>query len=271
MEKKKLKVFMSIDIEGINGIVNWDETEYGDPRYEQFRAELQEEVKAACEGAIAGGATEIVIKDAHDSARNLRINDLPECCSLLRGWVGCPCSMMAGLDESFDAVMFVGYHSPSRSNGNSLSHTMNSSRLYELKINNVQASEFTINSLYASYLNVPVAFLAGDENLTKLVKEVNPNIVTVASKTGVHGAVLSKNPKVTHREIFEGAKESLLKLSKDNLVPMPNKFNVKASFKYHNIAYNGSFFPGCKLIDTDTIEFNSKNYYDVLVMLKFTL
>ena len=262
---------MSIDIEGINGICNWDETEYGNPRYEQFRKELQREVKAACEGAIAGGATEIVIKDAHDSARNVLIDDLPECASLLRGWVGSPCSMMAGLDETFDAVMFVGYHSPSRSNGNSLSHTMNSSRLYELKINGRQASEFDINSLYASYLNVPVAFLSGDENLTKLVKEVNPNIVTVASKTGVHGAVLSKNPKVTEKEIYEGAKDAISKLNKDMLIELPKKFKVEASFKYHNIAYNGSFFPGCKLINTDTISFESKNYWDVLVMLKFTL
>ncbi|MBP5408453.1 MAG: M55 family metallopeptidase [Bacilli bacterium] len=272
MEKKKgLKVFMSIDIEGINGICNWDETEHDDPRYEQFRRELQEEVKHDCIGAHEAGATEILIKDAHDSARNLEILYLPEYCSLLRGWDGQPCSMMAGLDSSFDAVMFVGYHSPSRSGGNSLSHTMNSSRVYEVTINGEIASEFTINSLYASYLGVPVAFLAGDENLTHLVKKANENIETVASKVGHHGAVLSKNPKVTWKEIEEGAKKGLEKCTKKNIVKLPKHFDVEVAYKYHNNAYNSSFFPGCKLIDSDRISFSSDNYWDTLVMLKFTL
>ena len=270
-EKKGLKVFMSVDIEGINGICNWDETEHDEARYEQFRRELQAEVNAACRGAHAAGATEILIKDAHDSARNLEILDLPEYCKLLRGWDGQPCSMMAGLDSTFDAVMFVGYHSPSRSSGNSLSHTMNSSRLYECVINGEIASEFTINSLYASYLGVPVAFLSGDENLTELVKKANPNIETVASKTGHHGAVLSKNPKVTWREIEEGAKRGLEKCTKDNIVPLPKKFKLEVGYKYHNLAYNASFFPGCKLIASDRISYQANNYWDVLVMLKFTL
>ena len=214
---------------------------------------------------------EILIKDAHDSARNLEILDLPENCSLLRGWEGKPCSMMAGLDETFDAVMFVGYHSPSRSDGNSLSHTMNSSRLYEIRINDKIASEFTINSLYASYLGVPVAFLSGDLEMTRLTKEANENIEVVASKVGVHGAVLSKNPRVTWQEIENGAKRGLENCTKNNLVTLPKHFDIEVAYKYHNLAYNASFFPGCKLIDTDRISYSSDNYWDCLVMMKFTL
>ena len=76
---------------------------------------------------------EIFIKDAHDSARNLILSELPDYVQLHRGWQGCPCSMMGGLDDSFDAVMFIGYHSPSRSDGNPLSHTMNT-RIHHVKI-----------------------------------------------------------------------------------------------------------------------------------------
>ena len=265
------KVFMSIDIEGINGIVNWDETEPEYARYAEFKEELQREVNAACNGAIKAGATEILIKDAHDTARNLNITDLPECAKLLRGWEGGIASMMAGLDKSFDCVMYVGYHSPSRSDGNSLSHTMNTSRIHHVKINGEIASEFYINSLYASYLGVPVAFLSGDENLTKLVKKENENIETVASKTGFHNAVVSKNPRVTWKEIEEGAEKALNKCSDKNLVKLPKEFDIEIEYVKPSIAYSASFFPGCELINSDTVKFHAKNYYDVLVMFKFIL
>lgn len=271
MSETKKKVYISVDIEGINGICCWDETEAGTARYQEFKAELQREVNAACRGAIAAGAEEIYIKDAHDSARNLDIWDLPECVKLIRGWEGGVCSMMAGLDSSFDCVMFVGYHSESRSAGNSLSHTMNSTRLMEVRINGQVASEFYINSLYASFLGVPVAFLSGDKNLTEEVNIENDKIATVASKTGMHSAVISKHPKLTLEEIEKTAKEGVLKCTQENLIKMPSKFDVKIQYKDHNNAYRASFFPGVKLIDSDTISFRSKSYYDVLVMFKFLL
>ena len=265
------KVFISVDIEGINGIVNWDETEPQYARYAEFKEELQREVNAACHGAIKAGATEILIKDAHDTARNLNITDLPECAKLLRGWEGGISSMMAGLDKTFDAVMYVGYHSPSRSDGNSLSHTMNTSRIHHVKINGEIASEFYINSLYASYLGVPIAFLSGDENLTKLVKKENENIETVASKTGYHAAVLSKNPKVTWKEIEEGAAMAIKKCTKANIVKMPKDFDIEIEYVKPTIAYSASFYPGCTLEGTDRVRFHSDNWYDVMVIFKFIL
>ena len=265
------KVFISVDIEGVNGICSWDETEASHPRYAQFQKELQREVNAACLGAIEAGAEEIVIKDAHDSARNLNIYDLPECVKLLRGWEGGICSMMAGLDDSFDAVMFVGYHSPSRSDGNSLAHTMNTSRVFQVVINGQIASEFYINALFASFNKVPVAFLSGDENLTKLVKAENENIETVASKKGVHCAVISKHPEVTYKEILEGAKKGLSNCTDKNIVNLPEHFDVKIQYKDQNMAYRASYYPGVKLSETDpdTILYKSDNYLDVLAMFKY--
>lgn len=267
------KVFISVDIEGVNGICSWDETEASHPRYAQFQKELQREVNAACLGAIEAGAEEIVIKDAHDSARNLNIYDLPECVKLLRGWEGGICSMMAGLDDSFDAVMFVGYHSPSRSDGNSLAHTMNTSRVFQVVINGQIASEFYINALFASFNKVPVAFLSGDENLTKLVKAENENIETVASKKGVHCAVISKHPEVTYKEILEGAKKGLSNCTDKNIVNLPEHFDVKIQYKDQNMAYRASYYPGVKLSETDpdTILYKSDNYLDVLAMFKYLL
>lgn len=265
-----MKVFISADIEGVNHIAHWDETENGHARYEEFRRQMTEEVKRACIGAHNAKATEIVVKDAHDSALNLIFQELPEYVQLHRGWEGNLCSMMAGLDSSFDAVCFVGYHSPSRSDGNPLSHTMNT-QIFHVKINGIIASEFDINSMYASYLHVPVAFLSGDLNLTKLVKGINKNIETVATKEGVHGAVISRHPQLTNREIEETVEFALKKNLKNNIVPLPASFDIEIQYRTHQAAYRASFFPGCKLSGTDRITFHSDNYYDVLTMFKFNL
>ena len=265
-----MKVFISADIEGVNNILTWDETDLKSPEYSYFRKQMLDEVSSACIGAKEAGASEILIKDAHDSARNLILKDLPEFVKLHRGWEGTPCSMMAGLDKSFDAVIFIGYHSPANSNGNPLSHTMNLRNVY-VKINGILTSEFYINALYASYLGVPVAFLSGDRNLTKLVKEENENIATVATKDCSYGAVISKHPSVTNKEIQEEVKNILSKDLSKNIVKLPEHFNVEIKYKKINDAYSASFYPGCKLVEPDTVVFNTNDYYEVIRAFKFIL
>ena len=265
-----MKVFISADIEGINNIVSWDETDLKHPEYQYFRRQMTEEVKRACIACHKAGATEILVKDSHDSAKNLILSDLPDYVKLHRGWEGTPCSMMASLDETFDAVIFIGYHSPASSDGNPLSHTMNLRNQY-VKINGILASEFHINALYANYLGVPVAFLSGDLNLTKIVKEFNPNIETVVTKTGVHGAVISRHPNITNQEIEDLVEISLKKDLQKNLIEMPNHFKVEIQYKKFNDAFNASFYPGCKLISSDTLVFEADDYYEVVRALKFIL
>lgn len=266
-----MKVFISADIEGVNGITSWNETFLNNPHYPRFQKQLIDEVSMAAKAAKAAGAKEIVIKDAHDSALNLIHSELPEYTTLIRGWTGQPASMMAGLDESFNAVIFIGYHSPSCSDGNTLSHTMNTNLIY-VKINGEIASEFLINAYYASLLNVPVAFASGDLQLMHDINKINSHIITVPTKVGMHGGTLSKHPNVTNQQIYEGVLKSLtqIDLSK-NIVTLPNKFTLEVKYRNHYDAYSKSFFPGCKLIWTDTVYFESNNYYDCLIAMKFIL
>ena len=263
-----MKIFISADIEGVNNIVSWDETDNKSPEYSYFRQQMTNEVKHACIGAT--NATEILIKDAHDSARNIILTDLPNNVKLHRGWEGCPCSMMAGLDETFDAVIFIGYHSGASLDGNPLSHTMNLRNQY-VKINGQIASEFYINALYASYLGVPIAFLSGDKALTEIVKELNPNIETVATKEGRHGAVISKNPYVTNNEITTGVRKALSKDLSTCMIELPKHFVVEIEYKKFNDAYNASFYPGCKLTSSNSVSFEADDYYEVVRALKFIL
>ena len=265
-----MKVFISADIEGVNNIVSWDETDLKSSEYYYFRKQMTDEVFRACEGAKAAGATEIFVKDAHDSARNLILKDLPEYVKLHRGWEGCPGSMMAGLDESFDAVIFIGYHSPASSCGNPLSHTMNLKNQY-VKINGVLASEFYINALYASYLKIPVIFLSGDQELTRIVKDTNKNIYTVATKEGRHGAVVSSHPNITNNLIKDEVTKAIKNFSDATTVELPKHFDVEIKYKKFTDAYNASFYPGCKLVGNDTVTYSHNDYYEVLRALKFIL
>ena len=115
------KLFISADIEGTAGIVNWNETERSVPHdYDYFANQMTREVAAACEGAHDAGVEEIVVKDAHDSARNLNPAKLPEYTRVYRGWARHPYSMMFGLDETFDGVVFTGYHSAAQMPGDQL-------------------------------------------------------------------------------------------------------------------------------------------------------
>ena len=265
-----MKIFISADIEGVNNILSWDETGIDSSEYNYFRKQMTDEVRAACLGAKQAGATDILVKDAHDWARNLILSDLPEFVKLHRGWEGCPCSMMAGLDQSFDAVIFIGYHSPAGSDGNPLAHTMNLKNSHVL-INGRLASEFYINALYAAYLKVPVVFLSGDKELTRMVKEVNQNIYTVDTKEGNHGAVVSKHPSITNELIKEEVTKAINNISKATLVELPKHFDVEIKYKKFTDAYNASFYPGCKLIGNDTVIFSNDDYYEVLRALKFIL
>ena len=265
-----MKIFISADIEGVNNIVSWDETDAKYAEYAYFIKQMTDEVIAACVGAKKAGATEIFVKDAHDWARNLILKELPEDVLLHRGWEGCPGSMMAGLDKSFDAVVFIGYHSPSSSDGNPLAHTMNLKH-HHVKINGIPASEFYINALYASYLGVPVAFLSGDENLTHIVKEANDAIVTVATKEGRHGAVVSKHPNITNKQIEDKIQEALKQDLSKNIVTLPKHFDIEIQYKKFTDAYSASFYPGCSLVGNDTVVFSSDDYYEVLRAFKFIL
>jgi D-amino peptidase len=268
-----MKVFISVDIEGVNGNFHWDETILDKPGYEIFRQQMTAETVACCKALIDKGITDIYVRDAHDSARNLNHLDLPKEVKLIRGWTGSICDMMAYLNESFDAAIMIGYHSPARSDGNPLSHTLNLSHHY-IKINGQDASEFLINTYYAQTFKVPVILVSGDENLTKLVKQLNPKIETVAAKSGIHGAVISKHPDLTVQEIYDKTIKAVEKLQNEFdacQVSLPNHFEVEVCFKQHENAYQASFYPEAKLISSDTVTYSSNDYLDVLRFITFTV
>ncbi len=264
-----MKVFISVDIEGITGVTAWSETTLGNSDYLQSAVQMTNETVAACEGAIAMGAKEIFVKDAHDSARNIDITKLPRCVNLSRGWTNSPDSMVAGINETFDAAIFIGYHSGAGTDGSPLSHTMDLGSNH-IKINGEIASEFTIHSYIAANYGVPVVFLSGDKMLCEKAKQFNPHIETLAVKEGDGGATVSVNPDYACELIKEGVKNSLKKISACRIT-IPKKFEVEINYKEHKQAKKASYYPGVTQIGPYTVLFTAKDVNEFATTIMFIL
>jgi D-amino peptidase len=265
-----MKIYISADIEGIAGILHWDEATRWKPDYPPFNEELMNEVKAACEGVNQAGAKEIWIKDGHGVGRNLNFSNLPNNVRLIRSFSGHPYNMMQEINDTFDAVLMIGYHSYATSGENPLSHTLEDNLTY-VKINGEYASEFIINAYTAELVKVPVVFVSGDIGLCEHVHEVNPNIKTAGLNKGVGDSVISIHPNLAFDMIKQGAEESLKGKIDNCRIQLPSKFEVELSFSNHTKAFKGSFYPGIKQISSTNLLFSTDNYFEVLRMIMFVV
>lgn len=264
-----MKVFISADMEGVNGITRWKDTEPG-ADYEAFRRQMTREVNGAIEGAIRAGADYVLVKDAHDNGLNIIPDLLHEEGYLFRGSSKTTDVMMAGLDESFDAVLFVGYHSAAGTNFNPLSHTMSTS-IVHAKLNGSITSEFDLNAMMASELKIPVAFLSGDDGLCRYSKLLIKDLETVSSSIGHGAGVLSPNPHKTIQAIEDGVYNALTKDYKSQLMPLSKSYEFEVKFKEHGQARRASFYPNTDQLDAYTVLFKGKTIKDVMAFLMFTV
>jgi D-amino peptidase len=177
-----MKIFMSSDMEGTAGVVDWEQCVGEGAEAVHGRRLLLAEVNAAIEGAIAGGATEIVLNDSHSKMRNMPAEELAGGASYISGSHK-PLYMMQGLDESFDAVLFVSYHGSVGAPAG-LSHTYNPRAVVEARLNGTVTGEAGINALVAAHYGVPVVLVTGDRCACE---------ETAALIPGVHGAVVKEH------------------------------------------------------------------------------
>lgn len=261
-----MKVYISADIEGITGVTHWDEAMGRSSR--DFTQQMTKEVSAACYGAIEAGASEILVKDAHGSGRNIDIGSLPMNTRVHKGWSQGPLRMMEGLDESFDAVMFVGYHSGASMGGNPLAHTFASSRFQYVKLNGHLVSEFDLNTLIAHYFGVPVIFLSGDHALCEHTKELVPTIQTVTTMTAIGASMINEHPEHAIELIRTGAEEAVKHFDKYPMV-LPDYFEFEIMFKEAKDAYKAQFYPGANLMNPRTVTFETDDYMAFLKMFMF--
>lgn len=265
-----MKVYISADIEGVTGITDWNEAEKNHPDYPEFRERMTAEVVAACEGAIAAGASEILIKDAHASGRNILADRLPECARLVRAWSGHPLAMVQELDASFDAVLLIGYHAKAGTESNPLAHTI-TLKVAQLSINGTVASEALIHSWAAALHGVPVVFLSGDMGICDDAKTFNPGITTVAVSQGFGPSTVSLAPKRAQRLIREGVTAALEGDREACRLRLPERFVLEVRYGNPVQAYKSSWYPGACHVGNQTVRIEATEYFEVLRALRFIL
>jgi D-amino peptidase len=178
-----VKIFLSSDMEGTAGVVDWEQCVGDGPEAAAGRKLLLAEVNAAIEGALAGGATEVVVNDSHSTMRNLPADELAGGASYISGSHK-PLYMMQGLDGSFDAVLFVSYHGSIGAPAG-LSHTYNPRAVMEARLGGVVTGEAGINALVAAHYGVPVMLVTGDRCACEETAALIPGVHTAVVKEHV--------------------------------------------------------------------------------------
>ncbi|MFC1557421.1 M55 family metallopeptidase, partial [candidate division KSB1 bacterium] len=247
----------------LTGVSHWEEVSRDGKDYELFRRIMTHETNAAVEGALAAGATEIVVRDSHGSARNILPDLLNKNARLLRNWSGGPLVMMEGIDETFDAVMFIGYHAKAGTPDASLEHT-SSGTVLDFSINGISVPEAGYNALIAGDYNVPVAFVAGDKALCDHVQELFGPVETVAVKEGIGGATLGYHPDVSCDMIRAGAERALRNLDRYQPYKLRAPYTVVLQLKEETMIYNGSFFPGAERTGDWELTYRCNTIFDLM-------
>lgn len=179
-----MKIFISSDMEGTAGVVDWEQVRPGSPAYASFTELLTAEVNAAITGARAAGATEFLVNDSHGRMANLRPDALAGRASYLSGRFK-PRYMMEGLDASFDGVFMVSYHGSMLADGSVLSHTYFPGAIAEVCLNGVVVGEAGVNALVAKHYGVPVLLVTGDDTTAREAASVCPGVRTAVVKRSV--------------------------------------------------------------------------------------
>lgn len=251
-----MKVYMSVDIEGVAGIVDamQGNIERGGGEYEVGRRLMTEETNAAIEGALAAGATEIVVNDSHAQMRNLLPELLNPAARLIQGRIKHG-FMVEGLDDSFDAVFLVGYHASAGIRDGVLNHAFHP---YELRYNGQVFSETGLSASVAGQYGVPVALITGDDAAVRDAEHILPRHVGVSVKRGISRlAGESLSPSEARQRIREGARQAIAQLSEMKPLVVQTPVTIEMDFYYSIQADVAALIPTMERTGDRTIRFQA--------------
>ena len=262
-----MRVYISVEMEGIAGVVHEAQTDPSDPacaaEYARFRRLMTAEANAAVEGAVAAGATRVVVNDSHWFMRNLLAEELHQAAELVAGDPK-PRSMVQGIDEQegFDAALFVGYHARAGTRNAILDHTY-ADRIYEVRLNGKPVGELGINAAFAGVSGVPVALVSGDSALAAEAKDLlGDGVSTVIVKEAVsRQAARSVAPAVACRMIRDEATRTLKRKHAPFVLPAPIALEVDFAQTIH--ADMAALCPGATRTAGRTVAFSHADYREV--------
>lgn len=258
-----MKLFLSTDFEGTSGIVAWEQIIEGNAEYEQGRRLLTNEVNAVITGAMAGGATEFVVNDAHHFMRNLHPQDLAGQATLITGKHK-PLYMMEGLDASFDGVCFVSYHGSIGAERAILSHTYNPGAIWEVRINGEIVGESGLNALVAAHYRVPIIFVSGDAVTAQEAETIAPNAEKVMVKQSIGRFAASHiHPTVACELLSSGATRAVRNLRSMQLPAFKKPVELEITFLIADMAQMALWVRGVERIAPRSVKVVGENLLDL--------
>jgi D-amino peptidase len=260
---KKLKVYISVDMEGVAGTVTADQLIPSGFEYERFRHFMTDETMAAVRAANEAGAGEIVVSDSHGNGENLLIEEFTKNVRIVRSWPRHG-GMMAGLDSSFNAAIFVGYHASTTNPRGVRAHTFSSAHYARVTLNGNAVTEGEYNAAYAGAKGVPVIFVSGDDVAVAEIKSRLGDIETVETKKslGFHSAE-TLTPEVSCERIFIGVKSALSRLHDFKPYVIKTPVTLEITFKNYTPAELLSYLRSVQRVDSHTIRFVGKDMDEI--------
>ncbi|HEV7242639.1 MAG TPA: M55 family metallopeptidase [Thermoanaerobaculia bacterium] len=268
-QPRGLKVYISADMEGVGGVVTAEQLSPAGFEYAKAREYMTEEVLAAIASAREAGATEIVVSDSHGNFQNLLLDKLPKDVAVIRGGPR-PLSMMQGIDETFDAVLFIGYHSSTTNPAGVRAHTISSARLADVRINGVSMPEAGINAAIAGHFRVPIVMISGDDVAVAEAKKIVGDLegAVVKEAYGFHSAK-TLTPEAARERIRDAVKRALKDRSHFRPVPTKTPVTLEITFKNYRPAEILAFLPNVERIDAHSVRFVGKDILEVARFLSF--
>ena len=234
--QRPLKVYISADMEGVAGVVTGDQLLPTGFEYDRFRGFMTAEVLAAIQGARDAGATTIVVSDSHGNGENLLIERFPADVSIIRSWPR-PLMMMEGIDSSFAAVVFIGYHASTNSMTGVRAHTMSSATLTSVELNGVVVPESGFNAAIAGYFGVPVVAISGDESAVGEAQRLLGNLEGAVVKRAISfHAAQTMTPEAAQALIREKVKAGIMRRAELKPYVLTTPVRLDVTFKHYRQA-----------------------------------
>ncbi|MEN6570403.1 MAG: M55 family metallopeptidase [Anaerolineaceae bacterium] len=247
-----MKVLIACDMEGISGVVNWNQVTPSHAEYPRFRQIMTGDVNAAIEGAAGSGADEILVTDGHWFGTNIMIELLDPRAQLN---CGSPShfSMVQGVDDGVDAAIFIGYHARIGTQNAILDHTWSSERVRNLWLNDRLCGEFGLNALMCGAFDVPVLMVSGDQSVCAEAREWSPEILTAQVKTAAGRTAAACLPLEQTRALISSTATTAMFRFKDGIAAKPLKIDlpvtVTVEFSTTVMADQSCLMPGSKRLD----------------------
>lgn len=268
-QPRGLKVHISVDMEGVAGVVTSDQLGPTGFEYGRFREFMTKEALAAVTAAKDAGATEIVVADAHGNGENLLIEQFPHDVKIVRSWPR-KLGMMAGIDQTFDAAIYIGYHASTTNPTGVRAHTFSSATLTRVALNGVEVTEGAWNAAIAGHFNVPVVMASGDDAAVAEIRKVIGNIEGAETKKslGFHSA-LTVTPQAAVADIAAKVKAGLGRRSSFTPYKPQGPLVVDVSFKHYLQAEVLAYLPMFERTNAHTVRFRPKDMAEAATIMEF--